>query len=63
MWYEGSFRDDKMHGKGEMHWPEDEKVYKGHFENDKREGNGVLTWKDGQVYDGEWSNGRQHGAG
>lgn len=30
---------------------------------DKREGKGTLSWADGRMYEGDWSNGIQHGAG
>ena len=61
--YIRAFFEGKMDGEGEMHWPQDRKVYKGQFKDDKREGYGVLSWKDGRVYEGEWKQNLQHGQG
>ena len=56
---------NKMHGKGEIKWPDGRK-YKGVFliiineeyENDKKHGKGVFIWEDGRKYIGIWQGGK-----
>ena len=37
--------------------------YEGYFVNDQRHGKGKYTWKNGEMYDGEWKNGKMSGQG
>ena len=60
--YIGDFKDDKMHGKGELTFPNGS-VYKGDFENGTSHGWGVFSYHDGAVYKGEFNNGIRNGEG
>lgn len=51
--YEGSFEENKMHGKGTFTTIAGDK-YEGDFENGARSGQGKLTFKDGSVYVGSF---------
>ena len=37
--------------------------YKGHFKNNIRHGSGEFIWNNGQMYSGEWVEGKKHGSG
>ena len=55
--YNGEWRDNKMHGKGEFRWA-DGRVYNGEYVNDKKHGKGVYSWPDGRMYQGQFHNGK-----
>ena len=38
-------------------------MYEGEFADDVANGQGKFTWKNGDVYEGEWKEGRRHGEG
>ncbi len=60
--YEGTFQNDKFHGKGVFKWNDGE-AYDGDWVNGVREGFGV--WKNvrGDVYKGEWKADKFNGKG
>lgn len=60
--YEGTFKDNKMHGSGVFHWVNGQ-IYEGEFANDLRQGYGIMRYIDGSIYDGHWSRGLKHGEG
>lgn len=60
--YEGSFKENKMHGSGVFTWV-DGQVYEGEFVDDHREGYGIIRYTNGSIYDGYWRNGLKHGEG
>lgn len=60
--YEGTFKENKMHGSGKFMWVNGQ-VYEGEFVNDLREGYGIMRYIDGSIYDGNWSKGLRHGEG
>jgi len=51
------WKDNKMHGYGELTWP-DGKRYKGEYFEDKKHGLGCFFWPNGSKYDGYWMNGK-----
>ena len=51
--YDGSFRDQKYHGFGELN--NSCGTYKGMFRNGKQKGFGILTTNQGESILGEWS--------
>lgn len=66
--YNGEFMAGKMHGKGVFQWRNaqpgrcDEK-YDGDYQYGKKHGNGKFTFSSGNVYDGQWVNGKREGRG
>lgn len=60
--YEGSFKNDKMNGKGKMSYP-DGNTYEGDWLDDKREGFGVYNCPDGRRYEGTFHNDVLEGKG
>ena len=42
--YSGDLRDNRMHGKGTLAWPNGARTYEGEFYEDKIVGQGKLTW-------------------
>ena len=50
--YEGSWKEDKRHGKGKSINAENGAVYEGDFHYNIKQGYGVKTMKDGRVYRG-----------
>jgi hypothetical protein len=46
---------DKMHGKGEVHWPDGRK-FEGEYKMDLAHGHGIVTLADGRTFEGEFSN-------
>ncbi|HAQ65755.1 MAG TPA: hypothetical protein DCR43_07895 [Bacteroidales bacterium] len=58
--YTGDCRRGLAHGDGEA-WGVDH--YTGHFKKGLPNGNGRYVWRNGDVYDGEWSNGNREGYG
>ncbi|KAG5505013.1 hypothetical protein JKF63_04460 [Porcisia hertigi] len=59
--YQGSWLDDKMHGKGELVEPEG--VYTGDFVENSLHGYGEYVYDDGHVYKGDWVRGLYEGNG
>jgi len=53
----GFWKKNKMHGKGEMVWPDGRK-YEGDYFEDKKHGYGILTFADGKKYKGGWEHGK-----
>lgn len=63
--YTGMWLAGKMHGQGELIWPDGRK-YAGRFKQGQQHGHGVFTVKkDGteEIYDGQWSDGKMNGLG
>ncbi|KAG5479127.1 hypothetical protein LSCM1_02979 [Leishmania martiniquensis] len=59
--YQGSWLDDKLHGKGELVEPEG--VYVGEFVENTLHGYGEYVYNDGHVYKGDWVCGLYEGSG
>ena len=59
-WYEGQWREGKMHGKGKL--VNEGKEYEGDFVADKKQGKGVYRW-EGHVYEGDFADNKMHGKG
>lgn len=59
--YQGSWLDDKLHGKGELVEPEG--VYTGEFVENALHGYGEYVYNDGHVYKGDWVSGLYEGNG
>ena len=62
-YYEGSFENNRKHGKGKLIHKVLEEVYEGDFKEDSITGFGSLLWKNGDRYIGEVSNKKMHGMG
>eukprot|EP00978_Attheya_sp_CCMP212_P024211 scaffold75773_cov57-Attheya_sp.AAC.7 len=60
--YEGDWRDDVFHGRGNVIWSHEHK-YNGEFKNGQKHGWGVAILPNGEKYDGQWSHGQAHGRG
>lgn len=58
--YEGSCKKGLAHGKGIATGID---TYKGKFKNGFPHGQGVYTWKNGDIYDGNWKEGKRDGKG
>lgn len=61
--YEGSFKNDKKHGKGRIFMRLLNDTYQGDFFNDAITGNGEYLWANKNNYIGEFLNGKMHGKG
>ena len=35
----------------------------GNFENGQKNGKGRFEWPNGEIYEGQWKNGKKHGSG
>ncbi len=62
MFYRGNFEANKMHGDGELFYP-DGRIYEGTFSNGSPLGAGKIYFQDGRNYQGEVKNGLPHGYG
>ena len=60
--YEGDWRDDKMHGTGRL-VQKGLFTYTGGFKENKFDNNGILICDDGTRYEGRWSDGKKEGMG
>ena len=60
--YEGQLKDNNLHGKGTLTWP-DGNEYSGDWVEGKRHGKGKLTLKTGTIYIGDWRDGKSTGKG
>ena len=61
--YSGQFRNNKMHGQGQLFHKKEESTYKGSFKNSLPDGYGVQITKDGYSYKGYYKRGKYHGKG
>ena len=64
--YVGSFRRDKMNGKGIFEWysgDNKDDIYNGEFKDDLFEGFGTYKYCNGTIYKGEFFHGMKHGKG
>jgi len=59
--YEGSFKDSRFYGKGELSNSDGSK-YTGEFKNGLYNGQGIISYVDA-IYDGGWKDGLYHGQG
>ncbi|KAJ3142158.1 hypothetical protein HDU90_004431 [Geranomyces variabilis] len=61
--YEGSWRNGVKHGHGVMRYASGN-MYYGEWEGNVKQGKGVMLWVDrGEIYDGEWRDGKPCGVG
>lgn len=60
--YEGSWLNDKLHGKGKMDWVNGD-TYEGEYKDDLRHGFGKMRFKNGDTYEGTFVGGQMHGQG
>jgi len=51
----------KPHGVGTENVGNGELIYKGPFYEGKRHGKGEIVWRNGDMYHGEFRNGKKHG--
>jgi hypothetical protein len=58
----GSWRANKMHGRGTFIW-KDGRKYIGEYQNDLKHGCGTFFWLDGRTYEGGWFKGKMDGVG
>ena len=52
--YEGTWKDDKQHGKGIEIWPDNAK-YEGEYFDGKKHGEGLLNFTDSSYYKGTFN--------
>lgn len=60
--YEGQFKDNNMHGKGLLKWP-NLQYYDGDFKNGMMDGQGTLWKPDGNRIQGSFKNDKPNGVG
>ena len=60
--YTGEWRDDAMHGNGELKFASGAS-YAGSFHENAFDGSGTYRWPDGSWYTGQWRANRMHGEG
>lgn len=62
--YKGAWLCGKMHGEGELHWP-DGRVYRGSFRQNQQYGFGSSEsfGPNGTTYEGSWKDGKMNGYG
>ena len=60
--YDGTWKDNKMHGQGIYTWA-DGRYYKGFWKRNEMHGEGVFSWNDGRVYEGAFMRDKKHGKG
>jgi len=58
--YEGDCKKGLAHGKGEAMGID---TYEGRFKKGLPHGSGTYTWKNGNIYTGDWKNGKRNGKG
>jgi hypothetical protein len=58
--YQGKCKKGLAHGKGRA---EGIDSYEGHFSKGQPNGSGKYTWANGEIYVGEWAQGKAHGKG
>lgn len=61
--YIGSFRDDKLNGRGHIEYLKEGHTYDGDFRDNEIYGKGIFKWSNGDVYDGPMEDGKMHGRG
>lgn len=65
--YNGEWRDGKMHGKGLLKFLLGDKLekatYEGQFENNQKSGFGKLITREGNTYEGQFKNDKKNGKG
>jgi len=60
--YEGNWDRDRKNGEGRCHFS-DKSCYLGQMKYDVMDGYGQHTWENGNIYQGNWKNGRFEGGG
>ena len=62
--FEGEFKDNKIHN-GKYTWKENKNTYEGFFEGNKMHGEGIYRYSSGigNMYKGNYKNGKKHGFG
>ncbi|HEC60962.1 MAG TPA: hypothetical protein ENI27_01770 [bacterium] len=65
--YEGTVKDGKPHGRGTLHFADDNEyhreTYEGTFKEGVIHGFGTMTWANGDRYEGEYRDGKRTGQG
>ncbi|XP_061189942.1 MORN repeat-containing protein 1-like isoform X2 [Saccostrea echinata] len=62
-YYEGTFTNGEIDGKGMRYFSQTGNKYTGQFCKGELHGRGMMVYADGSVYDGEWYKNRKHGYG
>ncbi|XP_062611375.1 MORN repeat-containing protein 1-like isoform X3 [Saccostrea cucullata] len=62
-YYEGTFTNGEIDGKGTRFFSQTGNKYTGQFSKGELHGRGTMVYADGSVYDGEWYKNRKHGYG
>ena len=61
--YKGTFVNDRLNGKGIIHFKVEGHDYEGQFRDNEITGQGVFRWSNGDVYQGTLKRGKMHGVG
>ena len=61
--YNGQFKKGFFHGKGIYYWKKENEYYKGDYINNIKNGNGLYLFNNGNIYYGNWFNGKPNGKG
>jgi hypothetical protein len=62
LFFEGTYRDGQMWGRGKKYWDTGNRHYEGEFKAGEYHGEGKEYNEDGTLfYSGQWRNGRKHG--
>ena len=61
--YKGQFFNDRLNGKGIIHFKVEGHDYEGEFKDNEINGKGVFRWSNGDIYEGYMKRGKMHGYG
>ena len=61
--YKGTFFDDRLNGRGIIHFKIEGHDYEGEFRDNEITGQGIFRWSNGDYYEGTLKRGKMHGAG
>eukprot|EP00347_Sterkiella_histriomuscorum_P019092 403342978 len=59
--YEGQFKQNKMHGEGVFYDCQTHQKYSGEFKNGLKHGQGLIKYKNGDILKGSWNDGMANG--
>lgn len=60
-YYEGTFSNGEIDGKGMRFFSQTGSKYTGQFVKGELHGRGTMVYADGSMYEGEWYRNRKHG--
>lgn len=61
--YDGQWKNDRKHGRGEYKYLLTKENYKGEWRNGQKDGRGIFTFSYNDYYDGQFEKGLKSGRG